>query len=127
MIRFAINFLGTDPSLDDEIFNEFIQNRTSVPNSISEPTVDTIDELYPILPPSPTSNSSLFDRINRFVTDFHFVGPRRLFVENAPSSQPIFVYRFEGTVPGSPEELGGAYEKSGIISLLTKWNSLPWS
>ena len=110
--RFAINFLGEDPSLDDASFVNFVKNRTWVPNSISDDTISQLQALYPPPAPVPPTNSPIVERLNQFGSDFHFVAPQRLFTDNAPSSQDIWVFKFNVPVPGTPAVLGS---KSQIL------------
>ena len=108
-----MNYLDIDPdndaSVDAELFESFVENRTITGNQINSSTVDTLSQLFPILPPSDVSSNSFFDRLSRFTKAYMFVSPQRLYINNAPSSQDIFVYLFNQTVPGLPTVAGGIY------------------
>lgn len=105
-----INFLNLNqtPAEDAETFASFIRNRTIVPR-FPDSTVSEFIELYPELPPSPTSNSSLFDRMALFANDFHFLAPQRLLQSTIAGEGDVklFAYLFNADIPGLPSELGG--------------------
>ena len=107
---FVINFLNLNqtPAEDETAFASFIRNRTIVPR-LSDSTVSTFLELYPELPPSPTSNSSLFDRMALFANDFHFLAPQRVVQDVVGGEEDVkmYAYLFNADIPGLPAELGG--------------------
>ncbi|KAF9496649.1 alpha/beta-hydrolase [Pleurotus eryngii] len=52
------------------------------------------------------TGDSLFDRAESWYTVQNYLGPRRLFFENAASRQPMFAYYFKEFIPGNNPDLG---------------------
>ncbi|KAH0585508.1 hypothetical protein H2248_008744 [Termitomyces sp. 'cryptogamus'] len=88
-------------------FETFIRALLIDPSTVTQPTFDRLEELFPttIQVPFATGNE-LFDRGEQWYTDEMFVAPRRLFFEHAAPLQNVFAYHFTEFVPGNDITFG---------------------
>ncbi|KAG5353031.1 hypothetical protein C0989_010999 [Termitomyces sp. Mn162] len=95
-------------------FETFIRALLIDPSTVTQPTFDRLEELFPttIQVPFATGNE-LFDRGEQWYTDEMFVAPRRLFFEHAAPLQNVFAYHFTEFVPGNDITFGGMIFQSG--------------
>lgn len=114
---FSKTLLGVttpDTSAEDEALNNFI-GRLLIDNStLTTDVLSHIDELWPANDPllgAPfNTGDSLFDRAAAWYTDEMFLGPRRLFFENAAKKQQqVFPYYFREFIPGNNVTFGVAH------------------
>ncbi|KAF4571165.1 hypothetical protein EYR36_008493 [Pleurotus pulmonarius] len=98
---------------EDAAFDNFI-DRLAIDNSTY--TSDVFDGIHSHFPADDSSlgapfntGDSLFDRAESWYTVQNYLGPRRLFFENAASRQPMFAYYFKEFIPGNDPALGGTY------------------
>ncbi|KAG5353030.1 hypothetical protein C0989_010998 [Termitomyces sp. Mn162] len=110
---FSVSLLPIHPtttSTSNTDFTNFIRALLIDPSTVTQPTFDRLEELFPttIRVPFATGNE-LFDRGEQWYTDEMFVAPRRLFFEHAAPLQNVFAYRFTEFVPGNNITLGGKY------------------
>lgn len=87
-------------------------DRLAIDNSTY--TSDVFDGIHSHFPADDSSlgapfntGDSLFDRAESWYTVQNYLGPRRLFFENAASRQPMFAYYFSEFIPGNNPDLGG--------------------
>ncbi|TFK35560.1 alpha/beta-hydrolase [Crucibulum laeve] len=105
-LRLAGNAQTT--AFDNFIGHLVIDNSTLTPDVLNK-----FHELYPANDPALgapfDTGDSLFDRSEAWYTDNMFLGPRRLFAQNAGSRLPFFAYYFKEFIPGNNPTLGVAH------------------
>ncbi|KAG6901606.1 hypothetical protein C0995_010014 [Termitomyces sp. Mi166 len=110
---FSVSLLPMHPRTtpaSNALFETFIRELLIDNSTVTQPTFDTLDALFPttIRVPFATGNE-LFDRGEAWYTAEMFLAPRRLFFEHAAPVQNVFAYFFKEFIPGNNVTLGVAH------------------
>lgn len=121
----------------DEYFKDFMTNSSVLDfEAINAKVYEKVSKLYPDEPSSGSPFGTgddlfglprIFKRMAAWFGDLHYQAPRRLWAYKASSTQPVYVYYFDGPPPSTEHPYAGVAHSSELPLIFgsTKLDGLP--